>query len=151
MRPLALQIYKLLVSIFNRYFPKYPLLQKLFARIATIKSKTDEIIKIELPGCDTHKFFQAYKQFSNQRIWIRLNDDKVGRYFFKINLDLNKNKRSLLPNFIQYLDSVLALDVIAQCKDRNIPIMVNHDCFFSILEHDPDLLVFYNLAFFRLI
>ena len=116
MRPLALQIYKLLVSIFNRYFPKYPLLQKLFARIATIKSKTDEIIKINL--------------------------DK---------LDLNKNKRSLLPNFIQYLDSALALDVIAQCKHRNIPIMVNHDCFFSILEHDLDLLVFYNLAFFRLI
>ena len=55
-----------------------------------------------------------------------------------------------MPNFIQYLDSVLTLDVIAQCKARNIPIMVNHDCFFSILEHDLDLLVFYNLAFFRL-
>jgi hypothetical protein len=65
--------------------------------------------------------------------------------------DLGKNKRSFMPNYIQFLDSIIALQVISFCKASNVPILVNHDCFFTTLENDFFLLQTYNHIFYNVI
>ena len=57
---------------------------------------------------------------------------------------IKDNKRSLAPNIIQYLDSIIAIELILKCKEENIPIITNHDCFYTTLNNDNYILDIYN-------
>lgn len=143
-------IYKYIFDAFKINFKPYLKLKKLFTLIAKTLALNNSDIIIKHTKFNTHFFKQHHFQKDLKKIYIEtLFKKKKCIYLFaldKSKLSLKDNKRSLSPNIIQYLDSVLAIYVILKCKEKNIPIITNHDCFYTTLENDFVILQIYNNA-----
>jgi DNA-directed RNA polymerase len=80
-----------------------------------------------------------YEKRGNSDLSVHLRTDQV---------DSNKINRSLVANFIHYLDSRLNFLVLNKCRIDSIPLWTNQDCFYVcptkkavILKHYPDSFV----------
>jgi hypothetical protein len=62
-------------------------------------------------------------------------------------IDYAGHSRSLLPNFIHFLDSRLMTLIILNCKEKNIPIYGNHDCFYVPISFGEDIKHIYFSCF----
>lgn len=83
---------------------------------------------------DTHLevFFTQFKN-SSKRYYHndRLNNIISFSYNLKSeSIDYDGHSRSLLPNFIHFLDSRLLSLILVECKKKSIPLYCNHDCFY---------------------
>jgi len=50
-------------------------------------------------------------------------------------VNLIRTRRSIIPNFIHMIDSVIAMKTILKCKEENIKLFTVHDSFYTAEEH----------------
>lgn len=141
-------IYKYIFDIFKKNFKEYIILRKYFNLIAKIISKKNKNIKINHKKINYHNFEQHIYEKNMKIIYIETFQKKKKCIYIKeineASWSIKDNKRSLAPNIIQYLDSLVAINVILKCKEKNIPIITNHDCFYTTLQNDKNILEIYN-------
>lgn len=93
------------------------------------------------------KYEQPYEEIVTVRYANPSSPKKPRKLNYSITtnrIDKVKAKRSLIANFIHYLDARLCLSVIFLCKQENICVWTNHDCFYS---HPTHATVIRNLYF----
>ena len=107
-------------------------------------------------SCPNNSNFQ-YQQFSYETIKIsrpsfqRLRKSDLSIYLQTDKPDYKKIERSLVANFIHYLDSRLNFLVINKCRMDLIPLWVNHDCFYVCPTKKSRLLEHYFNSFIELL
>lgn len=86
-----------------------------------------------------------HKDSNNHRIQFSLTIKKD-------EVDTRSFPNSVVPNFIHFLDSRLAIHVINSCKNNgNIPLYTNHDCFYVPSCYGEKLKLFYFDAFKKIL
>ena len=144
----AYQIHSFIFKIFNDKFKFYNVLKQFFNNLAYWICKNNKTIIINHKKSNTHSFIQKYCEEYSQEIYIGVINNKKIKKKIKI-IDKNKvsikdNKRALIANTIQYLDSVILTHVILKCKEKGIPILTNHDCFYTTIKQGENVLKIYN-------
>lgn len=62
-----------------------------------------------------------------------------------------KNKIAFLPNFVHFLDSCIAIDVVKKCKEQKIAILTVHDCFYTKPEYLTNVRSFYRESYIKIV
>ncbi len=124
-------------KVFYDIFPKQKILKKIFSTTASIVTKrNDEIIFITstVDKNNSHIVGQLYhkKKWHDIYYYNRTLKKKCHIAFCIDNIsqvDINKSRISTLPNYIQYLDSVIMSNVVNSCESLKIDIKCIHDNF----------------------
>lgn len=82
--------------------------------------------------------------FRNER------SQEINSYIALNKIDFIKAKRSFIANYIHYLESRLCSAVINKCKNENICVWVNHDCFYTSPSYFFKLQCFYYESYLEL-
>lgn len=119
------------------------------------KTSLDKNKGVWLTCSNTHLevFFTQFK-FLTKRYYHLNKDGKTVSFSYNAKsnvINYAGHSRSLLPNFIHFLDSRLMTLIVINCKKRNIPIFTNHDCFYVPIRHGNDLKNIYFSCFKELI
>jgi DNA-dependent RNA polymerase len=125
--------------VFYQIFPKQLILKKLFSLSAHIISKRNENIKFCTASSkseNTHIVWQSYyKQKWYDTVYYSKTTKKKYHIAYSVGdtsqIDIAKTKISTLPNYIQYLDSVLMTTVVNRCKRNKLHIKCIHDNFLA--------------------
>lgn len=142
-------------KIFNEKFKFYNVLKNFLNILSYSICQNNKNIIINHNKSNTHNFIQTYYTEINKVIYIGHFDKKKKHLNIKI-IDKNKvsikdNKRALIANTIQYLDSVILTQVILKCKEKDISILTNHDCFYTTIKHGENVLKIYNECLYEYI
>jgi hypothetical protein len=81
-------------------------------------------------------------------------DNVVVEFSYNINsssIDKKKHRRSIIPNYVHYLNSRLLVNVVLLCKESKIPLFVRHDCLFVHHAHASKIKKIYFDCFKSLI
>jgi hypothetical protein len=149
----ACQIHSFIFKIFQEKFKFYNVLKRFFNLLANFISKQNKHIIINHKKSDTHNFIQKYYTEINTVIYIGHFEKKKKHLNIKT-IDTNKvsikdNKRALIANTIQYLDTIILTNVILECEEKNIPILTNHDCFYTTVQYGENVLNIYNKCLYK--
>jgi len=110
---------------------------------------------IWLTCSDKHlKVFYTYFKSTNKKYYHSNRQKKLIAFCFCIKsntIDYAKHRRSLLANFVHFIDSRLLSLVILKCKEKNIPVYTNHDCFYTHASFGNTLKSIYFLCFKELL
>jgi len=144
----------ILVCLFE-LFPTFRLFQESIKELATIISKRTDKKNIIKAKVANHTFMQSYVKNilyeHNYHSKIRKESKVMYLYGKSDIIDIPGNARALLPNFIHFIDSNIALDVIDQCKNENIPILPIHDCFYTTPKYLDKIKGFYRKSYIEIV
>ena len=144
--------YYLAKWIDSLYYEKFPEIAGFCALLAK-HFETKNPITL---SCPNNSDFQ-YQQLLYKTVKIpRASLQKSRKSDLSINLETNepdyqKIERSLVANFIHYLDSRLNFLVTNKCRLEEIPLWVNHDCFYVCPTKKNRLLDHYFTSFRELL
>lgn len=148
-----MEIVKTIHQIIFDEFPKFHIFQKALRSVT--RSLTNEekgLIKVAVAG---HEFTQSYYNSEIERLTFHSKFDKkkVTIHKYKQTKDLNPTKNSIafMPNFIHFIDSSLAVDVILACKEASIDILTIHDCFYARPKDLEKVREFYKKSYKKII
>lgn len=123
--------YYLAEWIDSLYFETFPEIAE-FCGILVTQLENKNPITLSCPNNSNFQYQQLlYKTYKIPRS----NFQKSRKSDLSIHLQTNKPdykkiERSLVANFIHYLDSRLNFLVIDKCRNDSIPLCVNYDCFY---------------------
>lgn len=157
-------------GLINANFPKIKILRSFLEYYSVIKAVRNESIDYIVPEA-THSVKQQYPNYKSCRIIscsIKKNQneltDEGGLKEYNVKkkvsiyervktdkIDQNQTTISTMPNLVHFLDSVLLMSVISRCRDKAIPIVTVHDCFYSNKKYLPQIKQFYTEAFIKYI
>lgn len=149
-------------SILTEYSPKITTLVKIITKIAEIKTKENECIIFYL-NKNYHSvqqnYFKPLKIKPKGKSWLNgdimhatlvIPYEKIEKHEKKTKRSLAKTKQSTPANFIQYLDSCILQSLVKKCREKCIPIVTQHDCFYTIEKYKNILIEFYQEAFYEI-
>lgn len=165
---IMLAIRRLIFSVLKLHIPKLESYKIVMRKIAQICVSMNKPIILKTKSVKSHYSYQSYMREDLNRVWFysvaeKIKDDqgntiikrkKNGPYKVvksKTDLCINKNSSAFGPNFVHFLDSAILIKCINKCKDRGIPILTNHDCFFTTIAHDQDILEIYNQSWLEVL
>jgi len=132
-------------------FKNQVLLKKFFSLLVKKSLQLNKTVKFAIKG---QGFFQLYHKWIKTVVWTYLNykyKNKKIKFVFNVyndeEIDLLQNKIASLPNFIQFLDSLIMCKVLNEAEKQNIPIKTIHDCFYSNKWNVLKLKHLYNNAY----
>ena len=115
------------------------------------KSSLDTNKGIWLSCSNSHlKVFYTHFKSSNKKYYhSNRQKDRIAFCFnTKSNtIDYAKHSRSLLANYVHFLDSRLLTLVVLKCKEKSVPVYTNHDCFFIDVSFADNLKAIYFSCF----
>lgn len=152
---------RLIFSILKNNFPKLEAFKTVMRKIAQYRVYLNKPIILKAKTCTSHYSYQSYMKKELNRVYYysslvtKINSEgvaetkrrKMGPYKVIKSIDKfcdYKNSSAFGPNFVHYLDSCILVKCILQCKELAIPILTNHDCFFTTINFDKDILRIYN-------
>jgi len=147
-------IIKTLHAIIYEKFPNFKTFQVSMMKFVKerFKSKPEEVIKITAAN---HTFSQKYEAYKAKATSIY---SKLTKKRFKIyewtstkNVNMKKNSIAFLPNFVHFLDSCIAIDVVRKCNENNIEILTVHDCFYTKPKHHERVKQFYRESYIEIV
>lgn len=126
-----------LENIFYIIFPKQRILKQFFAKAASLTSKHNANVKFAISTYikyNSHTVWQAYHKKKWHEVFYYSKFSKKKYHIVYAlddydSIDIPKMRISTLPNYIQYLDSIILVQVILKCKKNKIPIKTIHDNF----------------------
>lgn len=155
LRPVYTYIIKTLIKTIHKLFPKIKSLRKLFIKIVEDAGVKNNFIEMSNPTVVSHSFRQKYMKNEKTRINVWSKWYKKSYSMYKIKkaetIDLKKNKAALLPNYVQFLDSCILIEVLLQCKNKNIPVIPVHDCFYTTVNNHQIIKDIYKKAYQKIV
>ena len=106
-------------------------------------------------SADSHSFMQNYEIFETKPYSFRSKftqkTHKIYEWTNNHKIDMLKNKIAFLPNFVHFLDSCIAIDVVKKCKEQKIAILTVHDCFYTKPEYLTNVRSFYRESYIKIV
>lgn len=139
-----------ILDILNKMFPSI----KLFKTIMSILPALCPTTILRTPT-NIHYFKQNYKVLNLEQfsIWSRYRKQPVTlqKYSGNVNPEksFKKNSIALSPNYIHYLDSNIAIDVLQTAQKATIPLVPIHDCFYTTSCYHRQIINFYRESYIK--